>query len=168
MNWDESTWDSGTWDSPSPPPFTTLPSTKKKTKYKTMASNPTPEDRAVLVALAEDLADGCDLHEVAIGIQQNTEAAIRTAITGEANAKLAWVTPIGAVDDAYDDVQDADAAGAMVLKNCRLRLAKLFGSGYSSNWQTAGFPNQSTAVPDSQDGRFTLLDSLRVYFTGDA
>lgn len=130
-----------------------------------MASNPTPEDRAVLVALAEDLADGCDLHEVAIGIKQNTEAAIRAVITAEANAKLAYGNANTAVDNAYDDLQAADAAGAVVLKNCRLRLVKLFGSGYNSSWQTAGFPNQSTAVPDSQDARFALLDSLRVYFT---
>lgn len=43
MNWDESTWDSGTWDSDptSPPAFLFK---KRKTKYKTMAANPTPED----------------------------------------------------------------------------------------------------------------------------
>ena len=47
-----------------------------------MAANPTPDDDAVLKALAEDLADGDHDHEVSIGIKQNTEAVLRAAITG--------------------------------------------------------------------------------------
>ena len=132
-----------------------------------MASNPTPEDDDLLCALAEDLADGCHLHEVAVGIKQNTEAVIRAAIAGTTAAKLALGGARTALTGLLDAKQAADAAGTLVLRNCRLRLVKLFGSKYTAAWGQAGFPNLSTAIPDSQDARFTLLGALKAYFTAN-
>ena len=132
-----------------------------------MASNPTPDDDAMLSALAEDLADGCQTHEVAIGIKQNTETAMRAAIAGTASAKLALGAANMLVDNKYDLLQAADAAGAAVIMNCRLRLVKVLGTQFSAGWGTAGFPNQSTSVPDTQDERFTLLNALKLYFTAN-
>lgn len=163
MNWDEGAWDSGSWDSA--PAFTLLPTKKHKTKHKTMAANPTPDDDAVLKALAEDLADGCHDHEVTIGIKQNTETAMRAAITAFDGAKMARGTAEDLLDQNYDALQAADTSGAAVLRNCKLRLVKLFGSHYNPQWQTAGWPSGTTAIPDSQDGRFSLLGSLKAYFT---
>ena len=130
-----------------------------------MASNPTPDDDDVLIALTEDLADGCHLHEAAIGIKQNTEAVMRAAGTAASAAKMAIGAANGLVDQKYNLLQAADAAVTVVLKNCRLRLVKVLGSQYNSGWQEAGWPNQSTAIPDSQDQRFTLTGSLDLYFT---
>ena len=108
-NWDESTWDSSNWDSPSVPPFQPLPDKKRKTNRRTMASNPTPDDEAVLLALAEDLADGCHDLEVTIGIKQNTEAVMRAAITGLTDASLALGTAEGLATTKHDDMLAADA-----------------------------------------------------------
>lgn len=132
-----------------------------------MASNPTPDDDAMLSALAEDLADGCHAHEVAIGIKQNTETAMRAANGGTASAKLALGAANMLVDGKYDLLQAADAAGEAVIMNCRLRLVKVFGTQYNAGWGTAGFPNHSTSVPDAQDERFTLLNALKLYFTAN-
>lgn len=132
-----------------------------------MASNPTPVDDGVLCALAEDIADGCHLHEVVIDIKQNTEAVIRAAITGVTNAKLALGGARQALTTLYETLQTRDAEGTTVLRNCRLRLVKLLGTQYSTAWGTAGFPNQSTAVPDTQDERFTLLGALKAYFVAN-
>lgn len=133
-----------------------------------MAANPTPDDDEVLKALAEDMADGCDQHEVAIGIKQNTEAVLRAAITALEGAKLAAATADTLVDTKTAAHQTADEAGALVLKNCRLRLVKHFGTQQSnSQWVAAGFPAGSTAIPNTQDGRFSLLSSLKVYFTAN-
>jgi hypothetical protein len=164
-NWDEGFWDEGFWDSPTPPIAPPLPTRKKPTKRHTMASNPTPEDDDVLCALAEDLADGGHLHEVAIGIKQNTEAVLRAAIAATNGSKLALGAANTAVDQKYDLLQAADAAGQAVIRNCKLRLAKLLGGQYNSSWEEAGFPNQSTGIPDSQDQRFNLLNGLKLYFT---
>ena len=68
------------------------------------------------------------------------------------------------VDDAYTAFQTADAAGEKTILNCRLRLVQKLGSRFSAAWEPTGFPHQSTAVPDTQDERFTLLDSLKNYF----
>jgi hypothetical protein len=43
-----------------------------------MASNEIPKSYDPLVELLEDAADGAHQHEAAIGLKQNTEAAIRT------------------------------------------------------------------------------------------
>ena len=71
----------------------------------------------------------------------------------------------GLVDQKYNLLQAADQAATTVLKNCRLRLVKVLGSQYNSGWEEAGWPNQSTAIPDGQDQRFTLTGSLDLYFT---
>ena len=130
-----------------------------------MASNPTPDNNDILRALADRIADGCHTHEVSIGIAQNTEVKIRAAITALGGAELQVGLKKKAVDDAYKDLQTADAAGEAVLTDCKLRLAKVLGQRWSAAWEATGFPDQSTAVPTTMDPRFTLLDSLKSYFT---
>jgi hypothetical protein len=166
-NWDEGTWDSGFWDesTPTPPPSPFLPQSKPRTHKRMMAANPTPDDDEVLKALAEDMADGCHTHEVAAGIKQNTETVIRAAITSLDAMKLARGQAETLVATKSAAHIAADEAGTTVLKNCRLRLVKVFGSQYNSQWMTAGWPNNTTAIPTTQDGRFSLLGSLKTYFT---
>ena len=164
-NWDEGAWDSGSWDSASVPPTPFPPIKKRKTQYKTMASNPTPDDDKVLVALAEDMADGFHDHEATIGILHNTEAVMRAAITAATDSIVALGSANVNLDAKYDTLQIADAGGEAVLKNCRLRMVKLYGGQYNSNWQAAGWPNSSTAIPRTQDERFTLLGTQKTYFT---
>lgn len=53
-----------------------------------MAQNPIPLTYDPLVALAEDVADGALQHEVAIGLLQNKEAAIRTDRTTLTGAQI--------------------------------------------------------------------------------
>lgn len=130
-----------------------------------MASNPTPDDDDVRSALAEDLADGCHLHEVAIGIKQNTEAVIRAAIAAAASANLALGAANVLVGTKSGLHQAADEAGTVVLKNCRLRLVKVLGGQFNAGWGEAGWPDQSTAIPNTQDQRFSLLNALKLYFT---
>ena len=162
-NWDESFWDSESWDTPG---FVTLlPTKKKKLNRRTMASNPTPIDDIIALSLAEDLADGCALLEVTIGIKQNTEAAIRAAIAAASAARLAYPAASQLVTDKTALHVAADVAGAKVIGDCRLRLVKLLGGQYNGNWGSAGFPNQSTAVPPTMDERFPVLDGLKNYFT---
>jgi hypothetical protein len=132
-----------------------------------MASNPTPDNDDIALALAEDLADGCHQLEVTLNIKQNTEAVMRAAIDTAAAARLAYPAAVQARQQATANHAAADEAGKVTIANCRLRLVKLFGTVYSAQWASAGFPNQSTAVPDNMDQRFTLLNSLRLYFTAN-
>ena len=163
--WDEDSaiWDQFDWaDSDDVAP---LPVKSKKINHRTMSSNPTPDNNDVLRALADLLADGCHTYEAAIGIKQNAEAAIRAAITGLTDAELQFGLKKQAVDHAYEMLQAGDAAGDSTLTNCKLRLAQKLGQRWSAAWEPTGFPNQSTAVPRTQDERFTLLGDLKAYFT---
>jgi len=163
--WDDGFWDSGNWDSPAS--ATLLPFKKKKINRRTMASNPTPENDDIAIALAEDLADGCHALEVTLGIKQNTEAVIRAAIDAAITARQNYTAAGVVVASQYDALQTADAAGEQTLTNCKLRLAKLFGQRFNPQWAATGWPDQSTGIPQSQDKRFTLLNSLKNYFTAN-
>lgn len=130
-----------------------------------MASNPTPEHADVLRALADRMADGCHTHEATIGILQNTEAAMRAAITALSNAETAAGFKKTELAAAYAALEAADAAGTTCINNCKLRLRQVLGERWSAAWEPTGFPDQSTGVPNTQDKRFTLLDALKNYFT---
>ena len=130
-----------------------------------MASNPTPDNNGVLRALADRLADGCHQHEVALGIKQNTEAAIRADMGALDTAITQTGTKKGLVSTAYDTLQAADVAGTTRIGDCKLRLQKVLGQKWSAAWEATGFPGHTTAVPNTQDERFTLLNDLKNYFT---
>jgi hypothetical protein len=159
--WNQIFWGQFFWNAPDISPR----QKRKKTNPRTMSSNATPDNNDILRALADRLADGCHNHEAALGIKQNTEAVIRAAIAPLAQAELQMGLKKAAVSTAYTTLDTADTAGVTCITNCKLRLAKLLGQRWSAAWEPTGFPNQSTAVPDSQDERFTLLDSLKNYFT---
>ena len=165
MNWDESFWDQDTWDSPGAPVF--LPTKKRTTKHKTMASNPTPDNPDMGSALADRMADGCHTHEVAIGIKQNTEAVMRAASLAMKNTQLDVGAAKAGVGTMSDALKTADDAIIVTLTNCRLRLVNQLGQFWGPAWEATGFPDQSTAVPDKQDKRLSLLDSLATYFTNN-
>jgi hypothetical protein len=151
------------WDAPDAP---VLPSLKrKKTTRRTMSSNPTPDNNDILRALADRMADGCHTLEVTIGIKQNTEAVIRTAIGVLSTAELQVGLKKQAVDDTHTATIAADVAGTVVLNNCKLRLRQKLGERWNPAWEPTGFPHQSTGVPETLDERFTLLDKLKLYFT---
>ena len=130
-----------------------------------MASNPTPEDDNVLLALAEDMADGCHQHEVALGIKQNTETVIRAAMAAVVTARANLAAAKGAVAQKTADHLTVDTAAKALLANCRLRFVNLFGNSYNASWEEAGFPDSSTAVPDTMDRRFALLTGIKNYLT---
>jgi hypothetical protein len=58
----------------------------------------------------------------------------------------------------------ADLAGDKFILKARNVLALYLGQQYSEDWAPTGFPNQSTATPDTMDERQTLLHALQNYF----
>ena len=103
-----------------------------------------------------------------MGIKQNTESKIRGAIDLMLNKRQAYSSAVLAQQNKVTAHETADAEGKAILNNCRLRLAKFFGSQYNAQWGAAGFPNQSSSVPDTMDKRFTLLNKLKLHFTANS
>ncbi len=166
-NWDESAWDTALWAAEGTPVYDFLPTKKRKFNHRTKSMNPTPDDDEVLEALTEDISDGAHDHEVSVGIKQNTEAVMRAALADAVAAKQDRGAKDLLVNAKYALLHDADVAGETVLKNCRLRMVKLFGGLHDLNWEAAGWTNNSTSIPDSQNKRFTLLNTQKIYFTAN-
>lgn len=142
--------------------------------HKIMSNNEIPKNLKVLLALAEDAADGCATHEVAIGLKSVKEADLRPAIV----ALKGTLTPpppmpglIGIYDQAKRDTADAkadlkakDAEAGTFLTDARDALKKVLGTKWSPEWVLAGYTVPgSTAVPRRQDDRFASLSALAQY-----
>ncbi len=129
-----------------------------------MAANPTPTNDAVLLARCHDLIQGCEALEAEIGIKQNTAAAMRAAWDAARDA----LAEVGRVKTARGqrrkELRDRDREGEVVIGRCRLRLTAVFGSGFNTQWDAAGFPDRSTMVPEVFAKRLSLLSSLARYF----
>jgi hypothetical protein len=130
-----------------------------------MAGNPVPDLQDDLLALCEDMADGCHNHEVAIGLNNNKEAGVRADILGLRNAEAAFGTAKDARQDAMNALLVADEAAAEFLGKARKVLQSFLGNFWSAQWEPTGFPDQSTRVPTTQEKRMNLCASLKIYFT---
>ena len=129
-----------------------------------MAANPTPTNDTVLLAVSEKLANGCRALEAEVGIKQNTEAKIREAIQTAVAARSAVTEARSLLSKKRTALRKADKDGKKVIQHSRLRLTQIFGTKFSADWEAAGFPDQSSAVPESHGKRLALLGSLGKYF----
>jgi hypothetical protein len=136
-----------------------------KKKGTRMAGNPVPDLQDDLLALAEDMADGCHNHEVAIGLNNNKEADVRADILALRNTEAAFGTAKDNRQDAMDALQAAEETAADFLAKARKVLSTFLGNSWSAQWEPTGWPDQSTAVPRSQEKRMNLCASLKIYFT---
>ena len=130
-----------------------------------MASNPTPDNPDVALALAEDMADGLTNLEVSVGIKQNTAASMRVAIALLRAKELDYNKCKSDTGEADAAVVAADEAGKVFIGNVSKALKIILGNKWSLAWEPTGFPDGKTRVPHSQDKRLTLLGSLRDYYT---
>ena len=118
-----------------------------------------------LLSLAEDMADGLNTHQAAIGVAQNTETVVRATITGVRTADSELGTAKDARQDAMDVLQAADDLARAFLGAARKVLQQFLGNFWSTQWEPTGFPDQSTAIPSTQEKRMNLCASLKIYFT---
>jgi hypothetical protein len=129
--------------------------------------NPVPYGLPELFALAEDMADGLHTYEATVGVKQNTETLFRASLEAAQLAESLYATAKGAKTIASTDLRIADSNARAFLKAARSVLAKRYGEAWTLAWEPTGFPNQSTAVPGTQDERFALCDALNRYFTAN-
>ena len=132
-----------------------------------MAANPIPSILNALTALAEDAADGANTHEVEVGLKQNREADIRADLT-DLLAKIGlYAAAVGTKPALSAAVRTADSNGKAFTATARDILIPVLGGQWSQAWEPTGFPDQSLAVPRTQQERQSLLAALRDYFTAN-
>lgn len=129
-----------------------------------MPKNPTPIQDTQLKKSFSALIKGCQRLETSIGIKQNTAQVLQQSVDDIDNSQKSLNEEKKVLAQLRKKFDSADRDGKKTISNCRLRLAKLFGQEFNPNWEKAGFPDQSTAVPESLDKRQGLLLSLERYF----
>ncbi len=130
-----------------------------------MASNALPVKRDRLFALCDDMADGLTALEVSLGVKQNTEAVLRAALAAARAAESAFGNAQVTKKTLNAALTAADVAGKTFIVNSRKRLSKFLGEVYSTEWGAAGWPDNSTGLPSTQEDRFNLVASLQAWFT---
>jgi hypothetical protein len=130
-----------------------------------MASNQLPNGMDNLFTLGEDMADGCDNHEVTVKLKQNLGVDVRADLAAAILAQGIYKDALSAKTDFSTAVTVADSNGKAFIGSARRVLVANLGEGWSQAWVATGFPNQSTAVPSSQGQRQSLLNSLNIFFT---
>ncbi len=133
-----------------------------------MATNRIPKKSVELLNLAEHSADALHLHETAIGIKQNTEAAIRPDLAKAREASSAYRAALGENKVFAAALAEADDNAKAFIATSKSLLFCHLGSRWSPEWVTTGFPNNSLAVPTTTAARQSLLASLRDYFNANA
>ena len=136
-----------------------------KKKGISMAGNPVPIGQNEVLALGEDIADGCHHHEVAIGLLHNKEVDIRSAITGLRTTESGFGAAKDDRQHAMDALHVTDDTATVFLGTTRKVLMSFLGNTWSTAWQPTGFPDLSTGVPRTQEKRMNLCASLKIYFT---
>jgi hypothetical protein len=145
--------------------LTTATTTNKKGR--SMATNETPKDLEGLLGLADKMADGLHTDAAGVGIAQNTEAAMRAAITAAQLADVDYGAAKEARVAATAVTQAADDEAQNFLLAAKRVLSQFLGTNWSTAWESTGFPNQSTKVPATQDQRLILCATLKIYFTNN-
>ncbi|HEV2806571.1 MAG TPA: fibronectin type III domain-containing protein [Chthoniobacterales bacterium] len=143
-----------------------------------MATNRIPQTYDRIVRMLEDAADGAHDHGAAIGLKQNTEAAIRADLealagkpAGPGNVPPAtpglkdkWNTARAAKTAATIAFGAVKQNGRALARACIGVLKPRLGDQWNSQWQMAGFANNSLAVPDNP---MTMLQQFRSYFSAN-
>ena len=132
-----------------------------------MATNPIPATNSQLFALAQDAGDGATAHEVAIGLLQNTSAKIYAELSAARAAEAAYAASKTAKDTVSANLRNADSNVRAFIKACGAYFTQIISDGWTTAWEATGFPNQSPAIPASQDDRLTLCAALEDYFTAN-
>lgn len=133
-----------------------------------MASNKLPSGQNQLFTLAEDMADGLNQHEVALGVKQNDEAAVRAALAGAQAEQVDYGLTKSQKAALSTAATVADSNGRAFIGTARSVLATYLGASWSAAWEPTGFPAGSTAVPGTIAERQALLSALQTYFAANA
>lgn len=133
-----------------------------------MASNPIPQQLELMFALGEDMADGLAVHEIAAGVQQNTQARVRADLAAARAGGAAFDAARQSKRDAVSAQNIADSNGKAFIGTAVGILKNFLGTSWSESWEPAGFRQGTISAPTIMAARQTLLADLRDYFTGHA
>jgi hypothetical protein len=138
---------------------------EQKNQIGNKMKNTLPQKLDRLFSQAEDMADGCNAHEVALGLQQNKELNMRTDLAAARAADNTYQAAKTGKLNAVQAQTTADRNASAFIMLARDVLKPHLGTTWSQMWAEAGFVGGSLSVPDALAERMALLMSLNMYFT---
>ncbi|MEI7732258.1 MAG: fibronectin type III domain-containing protein [Verrucomicrobiota bacterium] len=132
-----------------------------------MSNTPIPNNNSQVFILSEDMADGLHLLETAIGVKQNTEAALRLDMATASTDSGIYDAAKTNKKTLSANIRIADSNARAFIKAARAVLAQRFGEHWGQSWQATGWPDSCTAVPGNQEKRARLCATLQIYFTAN-
>ncbi|HEX8371590.1 MAG TPA: hypothetical protein VF585_02325 [Chthoniobacterales bacterium] len=111
-----------------------------------MASNEIPTSYTDVVALGEDAADGAQTHGVAIGLKQNTEAAIRADLASLIAAENTVALKRTAKTTANGVHKTADSNGKAFIARFIQFEKPRFGDEWGHSGRKPGLPEDLLAT----------------------
>lgn len=100
-----------------------------------------------------------------MNVKHHTEALVRADITALRAAEKTFQTARSDRKTLVTAQTVADSNGKAFLGKARKAIAIHLGDRWSAAWLPTGFPNQSTAVPDTMPARQEWLAKLKDHFT---
>ena len=144
-----------------------------------MATNKLPNDRNKLFTMCDKMLTGLALHEVSLGVAQNTAAKLRPLLevrdaggtltlppvagTGSRNWELSYGNARAEKASASGAVQTADALGRAFMASAKKHLSNFLGNAWNPAWVPVGFNNATLEIPGDEDQRFDLLKAMRSF-----
>jgi len=132
-----------------------------------MAINLFPRQLDKLWTLVRSMIQGLHTHEVAIGVKQNTEAAVAADFAAAQGAEATFQTGCGTKRTLIAAVGTADDDGQTFIAKAKRILSNSLGSRWSAAWKPVGFVAPSLATPDSAEERESLLEAMAKYLTAN-
>jgi hypothetical protein len=132
-------------------------------KEKSMATNQVPRKREQLYTAAQDLADGLKVQEARLGVKQNTEQEILSALGAALNANTAF-NVLTAANASLIAAQNIAAVNTQkFIRAAKGVLVNSLGTRWSPAWLPTGFAGNSLRVPADLAQKQALLVSLEKY-----
>jgi hypothetical protein len=111
------------------------------------------------------MANGLHQLEAALGVKENTEAALRADLTVATDAHKAFLTADTAKKSVTTSQTVADSNGKAFIASAQRTLSGTLGDRWSSAWEPTGFRDRSLEIPVAIADREVLLGELSKYFS---
>ena len=126
-----------------------------------------PTNSAQLIALATNMEQGMAALAVPLGLTLISTAQMQANLSVFVSADAAFNAGRSSRQTASDSYQAALADNFVWLGSVKNMLVSRWGTGWSTQWAQAGFINNSTAIPSTNDQRLGLTLSLVAFFTNN-
>jgi hypothetical protein len=125
--------------------------------------NKLPDPHKALMALAKRMLAGSTTYGAGIGQTHHTYLDLGPKIVDAEGAQFEYKTAAAASATGRTVVETADLNGRAFITSVREHFKPRLGKNPNPAWEPLGFPDDSLAVPESQDDRLEMIQSMNTW-----